>query len=641
MNLIPSTLGESFNAKQLSVAGVARDFIAPAQFYQLLGLNHCVLIGPRGSGKTTLLKMLEPDAPSAYSGNHDNAPSEISFIGVFVPADVRWAQQLSSQVDGIESNEVKERLYELAFGTSVLLAFLETIDRCIKISTLAQEKKLGSFNLLFERTNEVTLASRLAELWHTPIGVPSLSELKHRLRLRQTKFPQWALKLRSGISMLDLALEDPYVNLSWLDCVVTAIETVNEFTQNNEQRWALLLDELEIIPPSLLKTIVSCLRSTSANLIFKLALSPSASSAFSPQQDIEPSQGNDFKVLNLWYNVRDDLRVFAGKLMTQAFARRGYSSSEDGIVSLLGRSTIFEEETSNNLSSTSDQNSFLSKDKRQSLFSELAEKDRSFLDFLNKNGLNTAELDLSDSSKNGPLVRKITPLVQFRNRALRSWLPTKPVLRAGKISNDPYTGFPNILDITEGNPRWVLYLVDLLCAEMSVKSQGLTSKPVQASAITSMHQRFSSMLKIYPVKSKSGSGICTLYDFLERLAESTRKKLYIDAFSSDPAQSFEIDPAGAKEYGDFLEAAIHLGALVIMNPEAAKSSLGSPSGFELVGSRVRLCYRLAPEFFLPLRSTHSIRISSALTKSNTSIFGSDLDIDPNDSPSHQIQQGLF
>lgn len=638
MNPNPLSYLDSFNARQLSPVDVARDFVAPSQFYQLLGLNHCVLIGPRGSGKTTLLKMLQPDSSLAYSSSDRGVTApNLDFVGIFVPADVRWAKQLAAHVNGIDCEETKKRLYEVAFGTSAFLALLDTIDKCIEISKSSNSDNYERFELILERQNEVTLALRLAELWATPINIPSLSELKHKLRMRQTRFPTWASQLRNGVSLHELAMDEPYLSLGWLDGIVTAIETINEFIGKQDQRWALLLDELEIVPPSLLQSIVSCLRSTSSQLIFKLALSPSASGIFSRIQEDEPTQGNDFKILNLWYNERNDLRSFAARLLCQALKHRGFEIDDDNLPSKLGKSSIYEEDSSedNQESDIKLSDGNLSKDKRQILFSELAKKDESFVDFLRRSEIDLANLDLSDRKKQGPLIRKITPLVQFRNRAIKSWKDGKSLLRSGKIAHEPYFGFPNILDITEGNPRWILNLADLLDGERLKKSLPIFSQSVQAAAITAMHKRFAAMLKIYPIHANKKDDIATLYEFLDTLAGSIRKKLYFDAFSSDPAQSFEIDPAGAREYGIFLETAIHLGALVIMNPESPKRLLDSPESIGLIGSRVRLCYRLAPEFFLPLRSTSQTRISSAMNK-NEIMHRVQSEEEP-----RPIQRGLF
>src|SRR5690242_2644351 len=85
--------GDVFNARDLTPAEVARSFIPPSAFYDLLSDAHCVLEGPRGSGKTTLLKMLTPEAIAAWSDTDYEIDRNVGFIGVFVPADVRWAKQ--------------------------------------------------------------------------------------------------------------------------------------------------------------------------------------------------------------------------------------------------------------------------------------------------------------------------------------------------------------------------------------------------------------------------------------------------------------------------------------------------------------------------------------------------------------------
>jgi len=611
---------DSYNARQLSPADVARDFVAPSQFYQLLGLNHCVLIGPRGSGKTTLLKMLQADSSRLYPSNEDGALPDAAFIGIFVPADVRWAKQLAAHVEGINCQRTKKILYELAFGTSAFLALLETIDKCVEISKNSNYDTHEKFQFMLDRQNEVTLALRLSELWSTPISIPSLSELKHKLRMRQINFPNLASKIRNGVPLHELSLYDSYLSIGWLDGIVTAIETINELIGKKDQRWALLLDELEIVPASLLQSIVSCLRSTSSQLIFKLALSPSSSSVFSSINADEPTQGNDFTILNLWYNERKDLRSFAARLLCQALKHRGVEVSMDNLPMKIGRSNIYEEDLNDENTNSAEAkliDSSLSRDKRQTLFSELANKDESFNDFLRRSNIDLKDLDLSDRRKQGPLIRKVTPLVQFRNRAIKHWTKNKSTLRSGKIAHEPYFGYPNILDITEGNPRWILNLAELLDGERIKKSLPISAQSVQATAITAMHKRFAAMLKVYPISANRKEDISTLYSFLATLASTIRKKLYHDAFSPDPAQSFEIDAEGAREYGNFLVTAIHLGALVIMNPESPRRLLGTSNGNGLIGSRVRICYRLAPEFFLPLRSTSHTKISSAMSKTES------------------------
>ena len=608
----PLSYNDAFNARHLSPADVAKDFVAPAPFSQLLGLNHCVLVGPRGSGKTTLLKMLQVEALRVWSstdtGKH---ASRIEFVGVFVPADVRWARQLNAFVQGITSRDSQLRLYELAFGTSVLIALLESVEQCMNLANCdqGQDPTISAFSL--QRSQEVTLANRLAELWAAPIDIPSLAELKHRLRIRQTKLRNVAYALKEGKSVSELSQVESYISLGWLDILVTGIETINDVIGRPAQRWALLLDELEIVPNILLESIVNCMRSTSSNLIFKLALSPTGSAVLSRAATIDPTQDNDFKILPLWYNQRNDLRLFAAKLLCHALKRRGIDATPSNLPALLGKSNISEDDGKSKHIDIEE--SGKPEQQLQRVFSELSEKDTSFRDFLQHSEISIDNLDTSDRSTQGPLVRKISPLVQFRNRILKHWSPDGLIQRPGKIGHDPFLGYPNLLDLTEGNPRVILNLVDDLDAESRRKESPISSPSVQSAAITAMHTRFASMLKIYPIASSRSGEVSTLYSFLEALANSIRKRLYHDKFSPDPAQSFKIDVQAIKQYGQLLETCVHLGALMVMNPESSKRVVSHDDSIGLLGARVRLSYRLAPEFFLPLRSTKGVRLTSAIS----------------------------
>jgi hypothetical protein len=103
----------------------------------------------------------------------------------------------------------------------------------------------------------------------------------------------------------------------------------------------------------------------------------------------------------------------------------------------------------------------------------------------------------------------------------------------------------------------------------------------------------------------------SLFDFLQRLSGFIRRRLYVDEFSADPPMSFDVDEEGISKFGPFIDAAVYLGALVIMNPDFQGKRTDQSEYGNLLGARLRLCYRLAPAFYLPLRSTGKTRISVA------------------------------
>lgn len=85
-------------------------------------------------------------------------------------------------------------------------------------------------------------------------------------------------------------------------------------------------------------------------------------------------------------------------------------------------------------------------------FVELAKSDDSFREFLASKHIDTTQLDPSPSANNGNIIRKVAPLLVFR-QAYRS---KKGGLRSGKRFRDPYVGWEAIATISEGNPHWFI-----------------------------------------------------------------------------------------------------------------------------------------------------------------------------------------
>lgn len=599
---------DTFNARHKSPIEVAKDFIAPPQFNEILEFNNCIIVGPRGSGKTTLLKMLQ--APALLSWQPSEAPStldntHIKFIGIFVAADVRWAKQLELVTRRIPDQEKRTLIHESAFGNFVNLSLVESLQKCIQLQVL---KPFGKPTDSLDRSIESHLARSLSEIWKTQ-STPSFSALKHALRLQQSEIPRICseLAVQDTVSVCD---KHPFIGLSWLNSLTLALETINDQLEIEDQKWAILVDELEIIPADLLTRILAPLRSTYRNLVFKYALSPTGagSNILASHEESDPTQGNDFSTLKLWRTKKEETRAFSTLLLLQALKKRGLIQDQTELHEILGRSGTTEEgDQDSDLNDTSR----ISIEQRKKIFSELALKDSSFSAYLKEKGIAINQLPTSDQSAGGTLVRKITPLVYLRNHVLKSWSMVSPKYRS-KISFQPYFKYPNILDLTEGNPRWILNLAENLVIGARTKKQGLDSQGVQADAIASFKDRFISMLRVYPVGKTEGDESITPYDFLSELAQHIRQKIYQNEFSSDPALSFKVDRQSVDQFGELISICIHLGALVLVDDDTSKESAFIPGTSGLDGRIVRICYRLSPEFFLPLRAGRDVKMFSAL-----------------------------
>ena len=650
--------GDVFNARDLAPQDVAKRFIAPAAFSRLLSDAHCILEGPRGSGKTTLLRMLTPEAFTLWRSQE--AGESIGFIGIFVPADIRWAKQLQLRLNSIESPIAREALQQTVFSVAVSLALIDTIERCGQLYPQHGESYPSLF-FPITRSIESELVASLSSLWSVPIAVPSFSGIRLELRKRQHELSGIALRLSEGQSVSVLQEKHSYLSSTWLDNLVTGIETINEVLRRPQQRWAILLDELEIVPQDLLRTIADALRSTSSLVRFKLALSPTGSDLLQHAETGSSSPLDDYRPVKLWYSSLREARSFTEQLFSTALTRLGVMQHDVSLRDVIGSSSWElplhedddEDQSSNKPSPPEEpvENTNAHRD-RVAAFVSLYQKDESFKALLDNKNINPESPPISDSSKSGTLVRKITPLVLHREKEISGFKFSDGISRrkGGRRGLQAYFGYPNLIDLTEGNPRWVLTLAEALAAQSNTSSLDVKSPTVQSQAITSFVQQFASKLTVYPTKAAAEGRRWTPRQFMEALGNSIASTLFDGPFVTDPAMSFKIDQRALSNFGEYIRTCIDLGALVLIR-RGASAPLGSGAdGQTLLDSRVRISFRLAPHFRLPLRSTKEQNISAAI-KSGELLKGLDLDgtqpkeaKDPKkDTPTdhHPIQQRLL
>lgn len=140
----------------------------------------------------------------------------------------------------------------------------------------------------------------------------------------------------------------------------------------------------------------------------------------------------------------------------------------------------------------------------------------------------------------------------------------------------------------------------------------IATQSVQSNAVRDFVDQMVAKLTVYPTKSSSPSRRWTPYDFVKALGTSISSQLFEGPFKTDPAMSFVIDQAAVDQFGEYIRTAIDLGALVIMRRGGVAPLAGAESTQTLVGSRVRLTYRLAPQFRLPLLYLKERSLSAAL-----------------------------
>ena len=165
---------ESFNARNLSPTQVAKTFIPPHQFRDLVSRQHSLVVGPRGSGKTTLLKMLQLPALAVWE--HPDADAirrDIDFTGAFVATDVSWGEQLSHFDGAILSTVTKHILGRAAFTTHVMISLLESFRDCTS-ELVRSVESLQHQSVSLSREQEKEIVDQLVRSWKISDAVFSL-----------------------------------------------------------------------------------------------------------------------------------------------------------------------------------------------------------------------------------------------------------------------------------------------------------------------------------------------------------------------------------------------------------------------------------------------------------------------------------
>jgi hypothetical protein len=546
--------------------------------------------------------------PEAYCLWRQVEPGQdIDFIGIFVPADIRWSKQLTVRTDRISNTVAKDALLHASFSVALNLAFVETIQSCAKLHAKFGDAHPDIFFPL-DRASEAEIVASLSFVWGLEVPLPSFNGINLALRKRQHELSAAATQLADGRPLLDVQAELKYISSTWLDNIVTAVESVNDVLKRPNPLWAILPDELEIVPLALLQTIVDALRSTSNKVRIKLALSPTGSDLIPHDLPGSSSHFEDYRPIKLWYERKNDARDFASRLFASSLSRMlGEPVTTASLMEVLGSSwtrTQDEDEQENGEGSPPE---MLVKDTPQmqrlrvSAFKSLYDRDESFKKLLDEKGIDPKMPPDRDANPKGTLVRKITQLVLHRaNELERFTFAAGAKHRGGKRNQRAYVGFPNLVDLTEGNPRWVLTLAESVVAAHRAAELPLSTQSVQSSAVRDFVQQMVAKLTVYPTKLAASGRRWTPYDFVAGLGDSIYDQLFNVPFKTDPAMSFVIDQAAVEQFGEYIRTAIDLGALVILRRGGPAPLAGAVRAQTLIASRVRLTYRLARQFRLPL-----------------------------------------
>lgn len=584
-----STPYSAYNARMLSSEAVAKTFVINDHYLKLLENAHSLLRGPRGTGKTTLLKMLTPSALKAWDDRDKRVPDRLSFLAIYIPGDIVWAQQLEelAPIPGIG-----DLVSKAAVTCNVLHSLIDAFKDIIDI--YHPDKKTPP--------TIHKLCMGLMEVLELKDAFPTLGGIQRKVELRLRDILNIASRAeREGVnvSLPNYFYDDYFMQLK-IACSVFEEHILN----GTEGKWALCFDEMEIAPQWLKTDLCKKLRSTDQRFLFKFSVSPTYEIEANEMMNGSPSQGNDYTDIKLWYARQQHAKQFC-KDMMQKFLHLKFKKDVEP-EALFGCSPFDQYESYDPNDPTSEFWSLLSKQ---------AKYDTSIKSLLDEKGINIDTTTILETEKKDQVLRKLKPVLLIRQACYNF---KKNVGRSRK-GMGLYFGADAISAISDGNPRWLIGLLnDLL---LNAHAPTKISSERQEAILKSAGERFKALVNSLPLPTAKYLGKpIRLNDFMERVSSYFFNKMVKSAISLDPPNCFTVD---LEELGiiSLIERAVDIGALIIV-----KESLTSNTRRSIHGATLRLSFLLAPQFKLLLRASEPVSLSKCLVpqKKLNSEYNSDL-----------------
>jgi len=514
--------------------------------------------------------MCENEALNIWkSEQSDEYRSKIEFSGVFIPTDRFWKAQFDRLSKIYKEEPVVLKLLNSAFTYHVLECFSCTlVNRALKNKGNSDYKKVD-----LSKDNESELVQFLSELWYVDVKIPSLRGLSIALTMKKLKISSYISSLNGPVTEASIPL---FVESELIPLMDASINIVNQYFGELNEKWALLFDELELAPDSFVQPLLNNMRGGPQNIILKLALSPYHKDVSITEDSFSSMHKQDLSFINL-SGVRENGIEFARALSSYIFKQEKlFKPIEE----------YFE-------------GFDIDRDRE---FEELANTDESFSDYLKAQkiaGKKYSELDKTEKD----VVRRI----QF-NVHLRSYH-----LSPRKRSSNYYTGFLTICNILDYNPRMLIGVMSIFAS--IAKIEGVVKNHKQIECINEYYQSFKALLNTIAVESDK-SGVRSLYDVIQEVAQYFNQQIHGDTFSPNPKGSIIFKDNYNDNYMDVIGLALNAGALVIEKNEIdAFQDINN-----LRGARCRLSYIFSPEYRLLMNLQPAVDLVTILNHKRLKVF---------------------
>ena len=613
MNDVRPTLFPTFNARFLDAERVGATFVMSPFFRDIVAPVHTAIIGPRGSGKTTLLKMLS--LPAIHEWKHafrDEVAASLDYLAVYIPTTISWNANFRTFYAFDPIPDSADDLISLSlFRHGVLLCLLQTWFEASS-AEIGADRALKRFHLAISDGEEPKLVRDLAQRWGLPIETSTVNGIRSAISKRTRELQ--SLSVRASFRTIEasrLVEQYPYIVDNFLDDTADFANFLSD-RYGFHAKLALCFDELEIAHKTIVSAIINSTRSLDQRLLIKYSTAPYVGRR--EDDNTLATQGNDFSLVYLSSFSSKDVRAFTEDLFL-ALCRKHSAPADTSTV--LGPSLTDIDDSDDHAQPTARRGRYSSEGGYANKFRALQKKDNSFAQYASAREIDFDNLQAGSENTRAAVIRKILWPVIIREEYLFSAEhPSKSRghsrrIRSVREVSDIYTGYGALSAICEGNPRWIIGMLEPMVIEYVATGKRVKTS-LQKELIAKSISSYFALLSTVPNENTT-YGIRTLVDLIERIGMRFQSNLLGERFEPDPVLSFTIDAETAEATRDLVGRGINIGAFVTAHDVKGVDPyrVGGLSGL-----KVRLSNMFAPHFRLPLTGGRTIRLSTILEQSD-------------------------
>lgn len=545
-------------ARNYSDDKIINEFQPTKNFWGLFNSSHQIIIGSRGSGKTALLRMMRYSCLRKM--NHSEAARHINsndYLAIYVPTSLEAMKTIKKL-----TNYEQVELFKFFFNVKMMQAFL------YEFKEFLHDKYIGDLDLI-----EISLSKKISGIIFGEKSLKSFNEINFHIEVEYTKI----LSNRTDV-----------IHSYFFSNIGTTIGSIlpHIFSEVQLTRPKILvcIDEAEWLTSNQMTVFNSSMRSAT-DIILKIATLPYKYDTLSTGgMDDEPIQFNeDFQILDIDMDCdSQEFYILSNKIVSNKLMKCLIIQHEirlEDAFATIGNSDYVDFYKNGFKNRAVDQETI------EQLIVDQSNRDKNQI--------------LGTNKTKKSIYRKLAPLYYIRE--------LKKLNSTGNNKAPFYCGKNSILKISDGNPRNLLQIMQILFEE-GRKNQ--LTPIVQHEALLSYCANIYATIEWFPTHGSD------LFALIKRIGETLQNKVHGPQIK-DIGKSFKINKSYPLNY-ELIKLAI--GNLLIKDKSVTRLKIASSSREFLISNA------LAAHFWIPMRNgdLSSVFSSSEDTQHQPRLFEGDL-----------------